>query len=462
MINLKSKINALQFSVLLSLSLLCGVSLLPNSFSCFSMIISVIISFLLQIPSLVAFRNSDLPIPTFFKVVTAVFSILISVRLINTFSDFFVTSINPTQSRIYISILISLALIYPSLKGIESISRGSIIGGFFSLISLILIMFCVPYTDMSTFSDRESTLKITDGLNLLFVFAPLVVSFAFNKNYKGKKLRANLLPFAIVSLVIALLMCFVKLLNISEYSYPLYTLSKISFKMIPMGLSGLFLVLSLTCIFFGILYFNLAVKNIMDNHSKVMSLIFIFAVMIVSVLTIAMPNVGKIILNNYFLLILYLIIINLKIITDGIVIKDDSLMLITDTGKKPTIYKSPYRNFNGAVKEIKKKYDLTPFLSHSKVVVISAEITVNELAHYIEELKKYYQVPPDIKVALAENETIEKIEQGKLRIKEVNIYIKNSFKDDSRICTYENNLLGQKFPLLYESDGNVNIKRITI
>lgn len=308
MINLKSKINALQFSVLLSLSLLCGVSLLPNSFSCFSMIISVIISFLLQIPSLVAFRNSDLPIQTFFKVVTAVFSILISVRLINTFSDFFVTSINPTQSRIYISILISLALIYPSLKGIESISRGIIIGGFFSLISLILIMFCVPYTDMSTFSDRESTLKITDGLNLLFVFAPLVVSFAFNKNYKGKKLRANLLPFAIVSLVIALLMCFVKLLNISEYSYPLYTLSKISFKMIPMGLSGLFLVLSLTCIFFGILYFNLAVKNIMDNHSKVMSLIFIFAVMIVSVLTIAMPNVGKIILNNYFLLILYLTI----------------------------------------------------------------------------------------------------------------------------------------------------------
>lgn len=86
--SLKSKINALQFSVLLSLSLLCGVSLLPNSFSCFSMIISVIISFLLQIPSLVAFRNSDLPIPTFFKVVTAVFSILISVRLINTFSGF--------------------------------------------------------------------------------------------------------------------------------------------------------------------------------------------------------------------------------------------------------------------------------------------------------------------------------------------------------------------------------------
>ena len=32
--------------------------------------------------------------------------------------------------------------------------------------------------------------------------------------------------------------------------------------------------------------------------------------------------------------------INLKIITDGIVIKDDSLMLITDTGKKPNIQKS--------------------------------------------------------------------------------------------------------------------------
>ena len=46
----------------------------------------------------------------------------------------------------------------------------------------------------------------------------------------------------------------------------------------------------------------------MDNHSKAMSLIFILAVMVVSVLTISIPDVGKIILNNYFLLILYLII----------------------------------------------------------------------------------------------------------------------------------------------------------
>lgn len=37
-------------------------------------------------------------------------------------------------------------------------------------------------------------------------------------------------------------------------------------------------------------------------------------------------------------------------------------------------------------------------------------------------------MPPDIKVALAENETIEKIEQGKLRMKEVNIYIKIHLK----------------------------------
>lgn len=308
MINLKSKINALQFSVLLSLSILCGVTLLPNSISCFSMIISVIIAFLLQIPGFVAFKNNELTIPTFFKVITAVFLILISARLLNSFADFFVKSINPTQSKIYIVILISLALIYPSLKGIEVISRGSIIGGFFSLISLILIIFCVPYSDMSMFSDRESTLNITDGLNVLFVFAPLVVSFAFNKNYKGKKLRANLLPFAIVSLVIAVLMCFVKLLSISEYNYPLYTLSEVSFKIIPMGLSGLFLVLSLICIFFAILYFNLATKNIMESHSKVMSLIFIFLVMSVSVLTLLIPNVERIVMNNYFLLILYLVI----------------------------------------------------------------------------------------------------------------------------------------------------------
>ena len=61
------------------------------------------------------------------------------------------------------------------------------------------------------------------------------------------------------------------------------------------------------------------------------------------------------------------------------------------------------------------------------------------------------------------NESFDDINKNvNIKVSSSNIYIKNSFKDDSRICTYENNLLGQKFPLLYESDGNVNIKRITI
>lgn len=154
--------------------------------------------------------------------------------------------------------------------------------------------------------------------------------------------------------------------------------------------------------------------------------------------------------------------INLKIITDAIVMTNESLYLVKDSTEKPEIYKTNYKTFKSSIRNIKKKYDQTPFLSHSKIIVISAEITVNELASYIKELKNYYQIPPDIKVTLAENEAIELVEKGELTIKEMNIYIKNCCNIDSRICTFENNLLGQKFPLIYESDGNICIKTITI
>lgn len=305
---LKNKINSVQFSVLLSLSLLSEVTLLPNSISCFSMIISLVLAFILQIPNFVAFKNTEISIPKYLQIITAVFAILISVRLINNFAAFFVTLINPTQSKIYVAILVAIALVYPALKGIESISRGAVIGGFFSLIALLLILFCVPYNDMSLFSDKETVLNVSDGFNLILVFSPMVLSFAFDNFYDGKKFRSKLLPFIITSFIIGILMCFVKLLNISEYIYPFYTLSKISLKFIPMGLSSVFIVLSLICVFFSILYFSLATKNIMDNNSRLMSLFFILTVMLLSIVTITIPKIEKIILNKYLLLIIYLII----------------------------------------------------------------------------------------------------------------------------------------------------------
>lgn len=308
MIILKNKINTFQFSILLGLSLLAEITLLPNSISCFSMIISVVLAFILQIPNFVAFNNKEIKLPKYLKIITAVFAILISVRLINNFASFFVTSINPIQSKIYVAILVAIALIYPSLKGIESVSRGAILGGFFSLIALLLILFCVPYNDMSLFSDKETVLDIKDGLNLIFGFSPMVLSFSFNNYYDGKKLKAKTIPFIIISLIIGILMCFVKLLNVSEYIYPLYTLSKVSLKFIPMGLSGLFIVLSLICIFFSVLYFSLATKNIIDNNSSIISLFFILTVLLLSIISIAIPQIERIILNEYLLLILYLII----------------------------------------------------------------------------------------------------------------------------------------------------------
>ncbi|MGN1132050.1 MAG: hypothetical protein ACI4RL_04035 [Ruminococcus sp.] len=155
--------------------------------------------------------------------------------------------------------------------------------------------------------------------------------------------------------------------------------------------------------------------------------------------------------------------ISRKLVSDVIVITKDDIILLTDSyTKEPKVYSVPHESFENSMKEIKIKYDQTPFLSHSKDIIISAEITVKELASYIGELKSYYQIPPDIRISLAESPAIDMIKKGEINSDSLNVIIKNSNLCDERICAYSDALFGKEFSLLYEDDGEMNIKRITI
>ena len=155
--------------------------------------------------------------------------------------------------------------------------------------------------------------------------------------------------------------------------------------------------------------------------------------------------------------------ISRKLVSDVIVITEDEIILLNDSfSKEPKVYSVPNKSFENSIKEIKTKYDLTPFLSHTKDVIISAEITVKDLATYINELKSYYQIPPDIRISLSESPVIDMIKKGEINSDSLNVIIKNNNLCDERICVYNEALFGKKFSLIYEDDGEILIKRITI
>lgn len=154
--------------------------------------------------------------------------------------------------------------------------------------------------------------------------------------------------------------------------------------------------------------------------------------------------------------------INKKLISDEIIISDNEFMVVSQSNKEEKLYDTKYKTLDNSLKVLKKKYDLAPFLSHSKVIIISAEITVNKLEKYIDEIKSCYQIPPDIKLTLAESSVITMIKENKITTDEISIIVKNSSRCDNRICCYENDLIGKQFTVLYENDGKLNIKQITI
>lgn len=154
--------------------------------------------------------------------------------------------------------------------------------------------------------------------------------------------------------------------------------------------------------------------------------------------------------------------ISTKLVSDAIVLTPDKLCLITDTAQKPQIYQVDYDKLNTSLKEIKKKYDLNPFLSHSKEIIISAEVTVKELSELISQLKDNNEIPPDTKITLSETKPLEMIRKGEVSSQEIYTLIKNSNICDERICSYNSYLTGDKFTMLYENDGEVKVKQITI
>ncbi|MGN0459760.1 MAG: hypothetical protein ACI4HL_02480 [Ruminococcus sp.] len=308
MMILNSKISGLQFSVFVGLSTLAFVTIEGETVSCLSMIISIVIAFLLLIPTFFISSKEKLEIPPVFQVVIAIFVTAMSVYILNGFSDFFVKHINPNSPKFIISALFILALAYPATKGIEAISRSAIIAGAFVLVAIVLIIAFTPYSDMADFSDNEKSSQLAEITDFILMFSPLTLSFFFYRNYDTGKVKTVSLPFIIVSLVTGVVMCFVKLLNVSEYSHPFYTLSQVSFKVIPMGFSGLFIALSIICVFFALLYFTLTIKSIAKNNTRLMSTTFLVVVYCLSVITSYVKEIGDILLNRYFLLVLLLIV----------------------------------------------------------------------------------------------------------------------------------------------------------
>lgn len=305
---LNSKISGIQISVLLSLSTLAYVTMEQKTVSCLSMIISIVLAFLLLIPTFFISSKENLEIPPVFQVVIGIFVTVMSVYILNSFSDFFLKNINPNSPRYIISALLLLATLYPATKGIEAISRSGIIAGAFALFAIIVIVAFIPYNDMANFSDNERSAQLYEITDLVLMFSPISLSFFFFRNFNTGKVKTVTLPFIIVSLITTVVMCFVKLLNVSEYSHPFYTLSQVSFKVIPMGFSGLFIALSIICVFFALLYYTLIVKSIAKTNTRLMSTTFLLVVYCLSVITSYVKEIGDILLNRYFLLVLFLIV----------------------------------------------------------------------------------------------------------------------------------------------------------
>lgn len=305
---LKSKISPLQFSALLGLSSIGMMLLIQDTFSCFSMIISVVVAFLLTIPTLAVMYKNNRKIPVFGRIITVVFAILITVKTLNSFTEFFTSLVEPSNRKAFVALTVIVALIYPAVKGIEAISRGAIIGGAFAVLAVCLILVFLPYGDMSFFSVNDSSFSAKDSLNTLFIFSPMILSLWFSNNFDKYKVRSVVWPFLITSLILAVVMCFSKLLNIGEYPYPFYTIAKVSCKSIPMGFSGIYIAFSIVCMFFAILYFTLTVKSACKTSAKPLPIIFLTICFGLSILTMYLPTARNIILNNYLILGLYVAI----------------------------------------------------------------------------------------------------------------------------------------------------------
>jgi hypothetical protein len=273
--------------------------------SCFSFIVSVIFAFLLLIPSLLVFNYKINP-PMLIKILVGLFVVLMSVFIVNEYSVFFTESVNPSTPKWFIASLILISVIYPSVKGIEAVSRCAFIFSFFVSFSIILILALIPYGDFSYFNLPDNSLYLSQSIGVLLIFSPFVLCNIFTQNIKSNSLKTILIPFIVTAIIFLVINLFSKLLSIAEYHNLFYTLSEVSCKFMPMGLSGLFIAFSLICVFFTLSYFSIAVKNIFNYNNSGKSVVFLLLVFIVSLITMYFENLSSIILNKYFLAALYI------------------------------------------------------------------------------------------------------------------------------------------------------------
>ncbi|MBQ9673840.1 MAG: hypothetical protein IJV39_04350 [Ruminococcus sp.] len=276
-----------------------------GSISCFSMIISAVIAFLLIIPTLLISTRSNPDIPVLFRAVAVVFVILITVELVDEYCEFFASMVKTGIPKWFIALLFLISALYPCIKGIEAVSRAAMVGAVFVVLAVALIFALLPWKDISGFTDIDHSFSIKRSIDNVINYSPFLISIYFFKNIKDNRARSVTIPFIVMVFIFAAVMCFGKLLSVTEYEFIFYALSEISCHIMPMGFSGFFIAFSLICVYFTVVYFCHSVKLAIKSNTKLLSIAFILVIYGLSVLTMYNDTAAEILQNKYMFIGLF-------------------------------------------------------------------------------------------------------------------------------------------------------------
>lgn len=154
--------------------------------------------------------------------------------------------------------------------------------------------------------------------------------------------------------------------------------------------------------------------------------------------------------------------ISKKLVADAVIVTDNKLSIIVDSKDEMKIYEADFDTIEDSLQKIKEKYDYEPFLSHSKAIIVSTEVTIKELSDIIQKFKFYYQISPDTKVILAEDNALKALKKGDFKTKEIDTIIKNKRLCDDRICSYDSLLTGKDFEVIFDKEGEIEVRKITL
>ncbi|MCH5201719.1 MAG: hypothetical protein J1F17_00800 [Oscillospiraceae bacterium] len=154
--------------------------------------------------------------------------------------------------------------------------------------------------------------------------------------------------------------------------------------------------------------------------------------------------------------------ISKKLVADAVIVTDSKMSILVDSKDEMKIYDTDFDTVESSVEKIKEKYDYELFLSHSKAIIVSTEVTIKELSDIIQKFKFYYQISPDTKVILAEDNALKALKKGDFTTKEINTIIKNKKMCDDRICNYDTVLTGKDFEVIFDKEGEIEVRKITL